>query len=179
MGPALPHGRRYRRRPIELRLATEHDLAALPAIERSAATAFQGRVPMDVLTSVSPAETWRPHCAAGTLWVACDQGAPIAFLAARRLGPRLHIDEMDVERAWQGKGLGRRLMDLAIAHATEHRLAGLSLTTFRSVPWNAPFYASCGFVEWPPAGAPDEIRAILRAEAARGLRDRCAMHLDL
>lgn len=167
-------------RSIQLRPANQHDLAALPAIERSAASAFEGLdVPLDILTDVSPAAAWRPHCQGGTLWVACDGEAPVAFLAGRRMGPRLHIDEIDVARAWQGKGLGRRLMGLAIAYAADHGLEGLSLTTFRSVPWNAPFYASLGFVEWPPDEAPDEIRSMLQAEAAKGLRDRCAMRLDL
>ena len=54
---------------------------------------------------------------------------------------------------------------------------GLSLTTFRNVPFNAPFYASAGFRIWDPA--PAEIEVLLTNEAARGLKDRCAMVLEL
>jgi hypothetical protein len=64
-----------------------------------------------------------------------------------------------------------------IEWARERSLACLSLTTFRGVPFNGPFYASAGFRMWDDA--PPQIEAILAGEAARGLNDRCAMRLDL
>lgn len=83
---------------------------------------------------------------------------------------------MDVEQGRQGQGVGRRLIQHVIAWAKAEGFARLSLTTFRSVPWNGPFYASLGFVEddRPPA-----LQAILRTEAEKGLADRCAMILAL
>jgi GNAT superfamily N-acetyltransferase len=99
---------------------------------------------------------------------------PVAFLAATRAGPRLHIDEFDVARAHQGRGLGRRMLAHVIEWTRAAGFESLSLTTFRSVPWNGPFYASCGFAEWPE-GVPE----ILAAEAAKGLQDRIAMRLAL
>ena len=114
---------------------------------------------------------------AGLLWVA-DESQVVAFLAARRLSARLHIDEFDVAHANQGRGLGRQMMSHVIAWARAARLECLSLTTFRSVPWNAPFYGSCGFEEWTGV-RPVDIDAILADEAAKGLSDRCAMRLTL
>lgn len=101
----------------------------------------------------------------------------MGFLAARREGTRLHIDELDVQQDMQGRGLGRRLVSHVTEWARGNGFSALSLTTFRNVAWNAPFYASCGFEEWPEAAAPASIQAILRAEAAKGLKDRCAMRL--
>ncbi len=132
-------------------------------------------VPAFLLSDASPAEAWRPQLEAGTLWVADDEG-PVGFLAATRDGDRLHIDEMDVEQAVQGQGVGRRLLAHAIDQARRSGVARVSLTTFRNVPWNAPFYASMGFAE------DDSIPALqehLRTERARGLTDRCAMVLHL
>ena len=59
--------------------------------------------------------------------------------------------------------------------------ASLGLTTFRNVPWNAPFYAKVGFREVPPAGCSAAVHEILADEAARGLPagERLAMRLDL
>jgi GNAT superfamily N-acetyltransferase len=151
----------------------------LPPIELSAAQAFRGwDVPDSVLAQCAPADAWKPQLAAGTLWIVDDAG-PVAFLAASRHGKRLHIDEVDVDLAHQRQGLGRRLIGEAIAWARRSGVERLSLTTFRNIPWNAPFYASLGFVEWEPDQAPATIRQALAYEAARGLTDRCAMTLDL
>jgi GNAT superfamily N-acetyltransferase len=160
-------------------LAREDDLPRLPAIEQSAAEAFR---PLDVpyfasISQLGPAETWRPALNDGTLWVA-DDGAPVAFLAASRHGERLHIDEFDVLQSHQGRGLGRRMLDEVIGWAREQGFGCLTLTTFADIPWNAPFYASCGFA---PLGedAPAALKAILAREAARGLPNRVAMRLGL
>lgn len=102
----------------------------------------------------------------------------MAFLAATRHGERLHIDEFDVMQGHQGRGLGRRMMEQVIVWARGQGVTNLTLTTFSSIPWNAPFYASFGF-EPLGAEAPDELRAILTREGARGLPDRVAMRLEL
>jgi GNAT superfamily N-acetyltransferase len=146
----------------------------------SAASAFQGQdVPASLFSDFAPPEAYRPHLLGGTLWVVDGAGPPVAFLAALIHGDRLHIDELDVLREHQGRGIGRRLLAHAIDHARARGLARLSLTTFRAIAWNAPFYASLGFVEWDPDDAPDSIRKALEKEAAFGLKDRCAMKLEL
>lgn len=133
-------------------------------------------MPAFLLTHASPAEAWRPQLDAGTLWVAEADGRVVAFLAASADGDRLHIDEVDVEHGRQGQGVGRRLIQHVIAWAKAEGFAGLSLTTFRNVPWNGPFYGSLGFVEDDSGPA---LQAILRSEAEKGLADRCAMVLAL
>lgn len=103
----------------------------------------------------------------------------MGYLAARVEGERLHIDELDVARAHQGRGYGRRLLSEAAAWARARGLRRLSLTTFRKIAWNGPFYASFGFREWPATDAPASIGQALSDEAARGLPDRCAMVMDI
>jgi GNAT superfamily N-acetyltransferase len=44
-----------------------------------------------------------------------------------------------------GNGLGRRLIQAVVARAREAGVPRLTLTTFRDVPFNAPFYARLGF----------------------------------
>lgn len=133
-------------------------------------------MPAYLLSDASPAETWRPRLDAGTLWVVETAGRVIAFLAATAHGDRLHIDEVDVEQGHQGQGVGRRLIQHVVAWARAQGFASVSLTTFRNVPWNGPFYASLGFAEDDRLPA---LQAILQAEADRGLTDRCAMVLAL
>ncbi|WP_437274896.1 GNAT family N-acetyltransferase [Sorangium sp. So ce375] len=166
-----------------VRLASESDLPRLPEIERSASDAFRSTdLDLEALTNVTPAEGWRAALRAGTLWVIDDgTGEPIAFLGAEAAGDELHIRELDVALDRQGQGLGRRLLGHVIAWARAARLKALTLTTFRTVPWNGPFYASMGFRELSPAEASQRLTAILENEARQGLDParRCAMRLDL
>ena len=56
-------------------------------------------------------------------------------------------------------------------------LPALTLTTFRSVPWNGPYYARCGFRELPSTEITPGLVDVLAAEVAIGLdpADRVAM----
>jgi len=47
--------------------------------------------------------------------------------------------------------------------------ARVTLTTFRDVPWNAPFYRRLGFEEIPAADLHPELREIMDEEATHGL----------
>lgn len=165
---------------VGIRAAETRDLPLLPAIEFSAAQAFEGRdVPQELLRAVSYADDWIPQLAAKTLWVAEIDGTICGFLAATRTGARLHVDEVDVRREAQGDGIGRKLMAHAIAWAKRRKLAEVTLTTFSDVPWNAPFYSSLGFEILPAGQAPPELIAKLASEKARGLKNRVAMRLAL
>lgn len=166
----------------EIRLARPEDLSRLPDIERSAADLFAGSgKPMDILTNVNPAETWTRMQAGGTVWVADDAGEPVGFLAAETFGADLHVWELDVQADRQGQGLGRRLLGAAIDWGRTRRLDALTLTTYRDVPWNAPFYASLGFREVSGAELSVRLAQVLALEASKGLApaERCAMVLEL
>ena len=45
----------------------------------------------------------------------------------------------------------------------------VTLTTFRDVAWNAPFYAAMGFEILPDSALSDRLRKILRDEGAHGI----------
>lgn len=68
---------------------------------------------------------------------------PIAgYLLAEPVDGALHIEQVSVHPDHARRGIGRALI--------EHLAAGtdapaLTLTTFADVPWNAPYYARCGF----------------------------------
>lgn len=129
-------------------------------MELSAAQSFRGRdIPECVFSEFTLPDDWIGRQAAGTLWVGEIDGGVEAFLGATAHGDRLHIDEFAVARDHQGKGLGRLMLDRMIAQARASGFRRLSLTTFRSVPFNGPFYASVGFRMWDRL--PAEIEAAL------------------
>ena len=57
----------------------------------------------------------------------------------------------------------------------------MTLTTFRDVPWNGPYYERCGFRVVEPGELGPGLRRIRAAEVARGLdaEPRVAMRQDL
>jgi GNAT superfamily N-acetyltransferase len=166
---------------IEIRPAPRDHAALFPEIERSSGKAFLAIPDLAWIAGdiVTAAEDYLPLIAAGTVWEAVDaNGTPVGFVMAETVGDNLHIWELAVAVSHQKQGIGRRLMQAAADHARAIGLSAVTLTTFRSVPWNGPFYASLGyaFLESP---LPAALQALVEAEAARGLTDRCAMRLAL
>jgi len=164
---------------VTIRPAGVGDLPVLSAIEESGAETFEcyGR-PLADGSPPAPPEQWDRALQAGLLWVADDAAeGPIGFLAGEVTEDGLYVAEVDVLMDRQRQGHGRRLMETAIEHATTTGLASVTLTTFRDIPWNAPFYATLGFEE---VGSPSRhLARTLAEEAARGLEGRCAMRLAL
>lgn len=115
----------------------------------------------------------------GASWVAEVQGDLVGFLCARVDEQDLHIEELSVRYELQGKGIGRGLMNTAIQHAHDHALRSVTLTTFREVPWNGPFYRSLGFQIIPAGELEPRLKDILDDEIQRGFpaEERCAMRL--
>jgi predicted N-acetyltransferase YhbS len=104
------------------------------------------------------------------LWVALAGDAPVGFALVEMLADDLpHLDEVDVEPSHGRRGLGTALVRAVCEWATASGFSMLTLTTFRAVPWNLPFYARLGFVEIPRDLLRPELAAVVSDEAARGL----------
>jgi GNAT superfamily N-acetyltransferase len=163
--------------------ARADDLALLPGIERAAAALFDGwGVEASVLADETSLEDFRRAHAEGLLWVArAPDAAPVGFAFVELVGGVPHLDELDVHPDHARRGLGRQLLETVAAWAAGAGHAVLTLTTFRDVPWNAPFYARAGFREIAPEEQPPALRALVREEAARGLDParRCVMRREL
>ena len=163
-----------------VRLARNADCHLLPEIERSAARRFRAIGMDDVAEGkVTSADAWEPICENGTLWVAADaEDKPIGFLAAGAQADLLFVYELAVQFEHQGQGFGRELLATAEDYARRHRRAGVVLTTFCDVPWNAPFYERLGFETVADETLPPPIQIIIAAEHDRFPeqdRRRCAM----
>lgn len=67
------------------------------------------------------------------------------------------------------KGVGSALVAAVEEHALRSGCVEITLTTFRDVLWNAPFYARLGFVAVPEAELDSELLGRLDDEGALGL----------
>lgn len=167
---------------IRVRPTRGTDIGRLEAVERSAATLFRTLPDLAWIADdpVAGPDTHRTAAAQGLSWVAVDAAdQPIGFLIAAEADTDLHILELSVSTGHQGRGAGRALMAAARQEAGVRAKQALTLTTFSTVPWNAPFYARLGYAALTFAETPAYLRETLAAEAAHGLTDRVAMRLTL
>lgn len=106
----------------------------------------------------------------GRAWVATDAGdAPVAYILVDAVDGNAHIEQISVHPDWSRRGIGRELIDRVAVWAATRDLSAITLTTFRDVEWNAPYYARCGFVTVADAELGPGLARIRAHEAARGL----------
>lgn len=151
--------------------ATEAHLSVLPEIERQAASLFIGYdLPQELLAETTPLEKFRAAMHAGYLWVALADALPIGFAHAELLGPNLHLEELDVHPAHGRRGVGRALVEAVCACARAQGRGPVTLTTFREIPFNEPFYHKLGFRLLAAEALSPELQRRVAEEAARGLQ---------
>ncbi len=158
-------------------------LGRLAEIERAAGALFptEDLGPGMADETVTTGELARAR-AEGRLWVAeTTEGRAVGFALADFVDDGIHLDEIDVHPEHARRGLGAALVERVRAWAAARGAPRLTLTTFRHLPWNAPFYARLGFETLEEGALSPELAAILREEVARGLdpRRRVAMALRL
>jgi GNAT superfamily N-acetyltransferase len=163
-----------------IRPARPDDLAALPAIERAAASLFHA-TPFAFVADFALASE-AIDLAHDHVWVAAtSDDQPVGFAIAHPLDGCAYLHELDVHPDHARRGLGRRLIGAVAAWGGQTGAAAVTLATFRDIPWNGPFYASLGFRPLPDADLSPGLRAIHQAEAAGGMPidHRICMRLDL
>ena len=163
--------RERRARDVRIELATADRLGEIPDVERRASALFS---PLD-LPPEAAADTFslRELEAAqklGRLIVALDvEGRVVGFALLDDLDDGIHLEELDVDPDLGRQGIGRRLLNAACDLARESGATSITLSTFRDVAWNAPFYARNGFEPIPPEMYTDAMRALREHEAGEGL----------
>lgn len=127
-----------------------------------------------------PDEEFDPLAATSVVLVAGEP--PVGFAAVGVVDGVAHLFQVSVAPSVGRRGLGTALVNSVCEWATSQGYEAVTLTTFRDVPWNGPFYTRLGFgtVEDPSPGLAD-IREHERAIGLDDLGPRIAMrkHLGL
>ncbi|WP_207346197.1 GNAT family N-acetyltransferase [Arthrobacter sp. E3] len=152
---------------IEIRPAALSEFGLLPFIEAEADAAFDALVPGIDTDSFPPPGTAGEFAEAFHIMVAGRP--PVGFARLEIVDRHAHLTQLAVNNEYARQGIGRALLGAAKAWAQEAGFHSMTLTTFRDVPFNAPFYASCGFAALPSEEWGAELRAIRRREAELGL----------
>lgn len=92
---------------------------------------------------------------------------PVGFAQVIEVDGWAHLEQVSVLPEFGRRGIGRRLVDAAAEAARERGYGQLTLRTFVDVPFNAPFYRTCGFVVTQPASAFH--RSLVETEERLGL----------
>ncbi len=154
-------------------VARADELPLLPALEMRAGERFR-QIGRDAVADGPPLSlaTLQAAAAHQGVIVARVDGAPVGFAVVEPLKGSLHLEEISVDPAWGGRGVGARLLEHVVALARRRGLPAVTLCTFVDVPWNAPWYRRHGFEVIPPAAQSVELTARAGDDAARGLDAR-------
>lgn len=164
-------------------LAEKDQLPAIPGIELAAATMFSERdLPLNIRYRVTEMETLRDAWRRKQLWVALTSDSlPVGFAYTTELDGQAHLEGMDVHPDHGRRGLGKKLFGAVCDWAKECGHTELTLVTFSHLEWNAPYYASLGFVEIATDERSEQLEARISEEQVAGIdvQNRVAMRLGL
>src|SRR4051812_18089185 len=139
--------------PYRLRSARPDERDRIQEIEDLAGTRFAGLGLINESLDVGfPTAELDRLIRAGQVWVACDAAdRAIGMVIASVREDAVYVEEMDVLAEHGRRGLGGRLLETVCTWAAGQGYAAVTLSTFRDVPWNGPFYRRHGFADLPTA----------------------------
>ncbi|ROO88197.1 hypothetical protein EDD29_5859 [Actinocorallia herbida] len=146
---------------MKARWAEARDLGVLPGIEASGDALF---AEAGIVFEAGPTVIEQ---VAGTARVLVVGDPPLGFAALSDVDGLPYLEQISVAADRLGKGFGAVLLRAAIAESGD----GLTLLTFRDVPWNGPWYRHFGFEELPPSAWGPRLREHWQAEIDAGLHE--------
>ena len=138
-------------RDVELRVAEVNQLDVLCDIDLDAWRLFDQAgleltFPNDLEFAAMERARWLYCLRSGTTLLASNRSREvIGFAALRVLDGEPYLEQLSVRMHAMRKGIGTALLDAAVRVAEKTRARSVWLTTYRHLPWNAPFYEKAGF----------------------------------
>lgn len=145
------------------------EIDALRAIERASAARFIGLMDDLADDEPTPIPVLTARIAAGGLLTARLDQTLAAFVMFRPVEDSLYVEQIDVLPEFAGQRIGARLLDAVAERARASSLLALTLSTFRDVPWNAPWYRRLGFIDVAEVALTPGLLEIRHEHLARGL----------
>jgi GNAT superfamily N-acetyltransferase len=161
-----------------IRLARLMDLDNLAVLEVQAGQIFHSVDMSEVAGAVPDREALSRSQGQGLIWVAEEQGEIAGHVVATVLDGNAHIEQVSVAPAFTRQGIGHQLISHVEDWGRSNSRPATTLTTFRDVPWNGPYYETLGYQELSGSEIGSEVSAEMRHEASLPGIDasrRCAM----
>lgn len=167
------------RSEYDIEPALPEDIDRLIEVDLAAGQLFAptGLLSDDALHDHVPEAVMLQAIEAGDLLkTSAPNGTPVGFALVSLRGGTLYLDQISVHPGCGGKGLGTGLMRHVLQLAKQRRLKQVTLSTFRDVPWNGPFYGKLGFREIPRKDMADWMLELERIQAeSLDVSQRCFM----
>ncbi|WP_233571212.1 GNAT family N-acetyltransferase [Nocardiopsis sp. Huas11] len=156
---------------VRIRPMRDEDAPDLVRVSLAADTMFADAgvelPPDDPRTLLAHAE--RVLVAAGT------DGRPCGLAATVTVDGLPHLEQIAVDPDHGRRGVGSALLAAVCAEAAARGHERLTLTTFRDLPWNGPWYLARGFAPLPRALWGPELARLWESEAPIRVRPRLVM----
>ncbi|WP_375205920.1 GNAT family N-acetyltransferase [Hyphococcus sp.] len=154
---------------VTIRPASAADIPLMQALEHDAAQAFRA-VGYDFCAD-GPVRTHEEHgrgLDGGATLIAEFDGEAAGFILLWVVDSHAHLTEISIAERFQKRGIGRALIEAGEDWARAQGFDAITLTTFRDVIWNAPFYRSLGYMEYAPGDGEPGLAAVQAEEAQSG-----------
>lgn len=155
-----------------IRTAELDEIPRLQQIEDEASVLFSGLglILDESVDSSVPIENMLQMVHMGSVWVACAaDDRPIGVVGVMVLDGQAYLEEIYVVPEHGRRGLGSALLEFACTWAHVQGHVAMTLSTFRDVHWNGPFYRKHGFRDLEPAEWTPGLHAIRTRETEQGL----------
>ena len=165
-----------------IRAATPADLATLQDIERAAGELFRPLGMALVADDDPPSITdLQVFVDVERAWVVYDDGSVAGYLLAHIVDGSAHVEQVTVHPRHSHRRLGVSLIEHLAEWAIDRSIPALTLTTYRDVAWNGPYYESLGFRWLANRDLTPGLRRIRQHEVEHGLDQwpRACMRRDL
>jgi GNAT superfamily N-acetyltransferase len=133
-----------------VRFARPRDLETIEKIENDADRLLINKLKPDDWAA-APTGVARASEPGFILIAELDDGHLAGFVHVLEVDGLCHLEQLSIAPRDARQGWGRALVEAAKIQAQKRGYHRISLRTYADIPWNAPFYASAGFVEEKPA----------------------------
>ena len=156
---------------VVVRPSRDSDLEVLSPIEKAADSVFRavGLALIADADAPDPTSYAASHRAGRLLVATSDEQVVLGFVRLEVVDGQAHVEQVSVHPDSSRQGVGAALLSAAERWAIGAGYRQMTLTTYREVPWNGPYYARLGWVAVPEEACGPELAAIRQQEAVVGL----------
>jgi len=147
-----------------VRMGRPDDVPALQTIEKEARTVYSTLAGFECAAASPPIAADR--LISGTTFIAEVSESPVGFALVQPMDGALYLANISVLPDASNRGVGARLLERVIAHASGMQATAVTLATFRAPPWNGPWFRRRGFRTMPEREVGAELWAVLIRHAS-------------
>jgi N-acetylglutamate synthase-like GNAT family acetyltransferase len=149
---------------IALRLMLGQDATELQRLSVEARDRYRNIPALEYVVDTPPVSAERFRSGRG--WIATHRGEIVGYALVRSVDNLLFLDNISTSPSVRGSGIGSRLLEKVQQSAMTSQAEAVALTTFRSPPWNGPWFRRFGFISMPETVIGPELSAIIQKQAA-------------